>query len=207
MERHSDAVAVETWQNGDTVSFTVGNETKASPPWTATPRQSLSWSTPTVGRTERPVPLHRQRAGDGEEYQCMYHEHILRMIEARHWLWATHVWNLFDFAADGRDEGGAHGVNQKGLVSFDRKLKKDAFYLYKAAWSREPFVYLCGSRYVNWAEETTQVKVYSNQGEVSLYVDGALVETQAGKTVFTFQVPITGEHTMEAVSGDCGIQF
>ena len=83
-----------------------------------------------------------------EQYQCVYHEHLLKCIEAqRPYLWATHVWNMFDFAADGRDEGGAHGLNQKGLVSFDRKQKKDAFYLYKAAWSKESFVHLCGKRY------------------------------------------------------------
>ena len=144
-----------------------------------------------------------ERGDYSEEYQCVYHEHILKMIEGRPWLWATHVWNLFDFAADGRDEGGMHGVNQKGLVSFDRKVRKDAFYLYKAAWSREPFVHICGSRYVNRAEDTTEVKVYSNQPEVTLYVDGALVGTQMGKTIFTFQVPITGDHTVEAVSGGC----
>ena len=64
-----------------------------------------------------------------ESYQALYHEHILDMIEERPWLWATHVWNLFDFAADGRDEGGKHGENQKGLVTFDRQIRKDAFYL------------------------------------------------------------------------------
>ena len=82
-----------------------------------------------------------------ESYQAVYHEHILQMIEKRPWLWATHVWNLFDFAADGRDEGGKHGENQKGLVTIDRKTKKDAFYLYKAAWNKkEAFVRLCGKR-------------------------------------------------------------
>ena len=141
-----------------------------------------------------------ERGDYSEEYQCVYHEHILNMIEARPWLWATHVWNLFDFAADGRDEGGVHGVNQKGLVSFDRKTKKDAFYLYKAAWSREPFVHLCGSRYVNRAEDVTGVKVYSNQGEVSLYVDGTLFGTQTGRTIFRFQVPICGKHTIVAAA-------
>ena len=137
-----------------------------------------------------------------ESYQALYHEHLLAMIEARPWLWATHVWNLFDFAADGRDEGGKHGVNQKGLVTMDRQLKKDAFYLYKAAWNkREPFVHLCGSRYVDRAEDVTEVKAYSNQPEVALYVDGKLLESQAGKTVFRFQVPISGEHTIEAKAG------
>ena len=139
-----------------------------------------------------------------ETYQCVYHEHMLKMIEARPWLWATHVWNLFDFGADGRDEGGKHGENQKGLVTFDRKLKKDAFYLYKAAWNhKEAFVHLCGSRYVDRTEEVTEVKAYSNQDEVSLYVDGKLFATQQGHVVFTFQVPISGEHTIEARAGGC----
>ncbi len=145
----------------------------------------------------------RPEKGDySETYQCVYHEHLLRCIEERPYLWATHVWNLFDFAADGRDEGGKHGENQKGLVTFDRKLKKDAFYLYKAHWSKEPFVHLCGRRYVNRAEDTTEIKVYSNQSKVTLLVDGVEVGAQVGKTVFTFQIPLTGEHTVTAKSGD-----
>jgi beta-galactosidase len=139
-----------------------------------------------------------------ESYQCVYHEHMLNLIEARPWLWATHVWNLFDFGADGRDEGGKNGQNQKGLVTFDRKLKKDAFYLYKAAWNKsEPFVHLCGSRYVDRAESITEVKVYSNLEEVSLYVDDRLFETKSGKTVFKFSVPISQSHTVKAVAGGC----
>ncbi|MEG1175185.1 MAG: glycoside hydrolase family 2 TIM barrel-domain containing protein [Ruthenibacterium sp.] len=134
-----------------------------------------------------------------ESYQAMYHEHMLRMIEQRPWLWATHVWNLFDFAADGRDEGGKHGENQKGLVTMDRKLKKDAFYLYKAAWNKQmPFVHLCGSRYVNRTEDVTEIKVYSNEPEIQLYVDGKLLCAQQGKTVFSFSVPISGKHIIEA---------
>ena len=139
-----------------------------------------------------------------ESYQTVYHEHMLAMIEARPWIWATHVWNLFDFAADGRNEGGKNGQNQKGLVTFDRKEKKDAFYLYKAAWNKtEPFVHLCGSRYVDRTEDVTEIKAYSNQSEVSLYVDGRLVETKAGKTVFKFSVPINGTHSIEAKAGSC----
>ena len=146
----------------------------------------------------------RPEQGDyTEEYQCVYHEHMLRIIEERPYLWATHVWNLFDFAADGRDEGGKKGENQKGLVAFDHKTKKDAFYLYKAAWSREPFAHLCGKRYVDRAEETTLIKVYSNCERVTLLVDGKELETRTGRTVFTFEVPITGEHRIEAVSGAC----
>lgn len=145
-----------------------------------------------------------ERGDYTESYQALYHEHMLAMIEARPWLWATHVWNLFDFAADGRDEGGKHGENQKGLVTMDRKTKKDAFYLYKAAWNKtEPFVHLCGSRYVDRTEAVTEIKAYSNQPEVSLYLDGKLLASQSGKTVFKFSVPISGEHTIEAKAGDC----
>ncbi|WP_278899069.1 glycoside hydrolase family 2 protein [Roseburia hominis] len=137
-----------------------------------------------------------------ETYQTVYHEHMLKMIEERPYLWATHVWNMFDFAADGRDEGGKHGVNQKGLVTMDRKLKKDAFYLYKAYWNKEDaFVHICGSRYVDRKEDTTEVKVYSNQTTVSLYVDGTLLETQDGSRIFRFAVPMTGEHEIVAKAG------
>ena len=139
-----------------------------------------------------------------ETYQTVYHEHMLQMIEARPWLWATHVWNLFDFAADGRDEGGKHGENQKGLVTIDRKTKKDAFYLYKAAWNKtEKFVHLCGRRYVDRTEEVTEIKVYSNQPEVTLLVDGKEIATQTGKTIFAFRVPITGAHTITAKADSC----
>ncbi len=146
----------------------------------------------------------RPEKGDyTEEYQALYHEHMLHMIEARPYLWATHVWNLFDFAADGRDEGGKHGENQKGLVTFDRSLRKDAFYLYKAAWNKsEPFVHLCGKRYVNRCEDETEIKVYSNQPHVKLYVDGALVGEQDGQTVFRFRVPLLGEHLVQAEAGE-----
>ena len=139
-----------------------------------------------------------------ESYQAVYHEHILGMIEQRPWLWATHIWNIFDFAADGRDEGGKHGENQKGLVTFDRQTKKDAFYLYKAHWNKkEPFVHIAGGRYVDRTEPVTEIKVYSNQDEVTLSVDGKPFETQKGRYVFRFRVPISGEHSIHASSGDC----
>ncbi len=152
---------------------------------------------------------HPEKGDYTESYQCVYHEHMLSMIEERPWLWATHVWNLFDFAADGREEGGKPGQNQKGLVTFDRKLKKDPFYLYKAAWNKtETFVHLCGSRYVDRTEDVTEIKVYSNQSEVSLFVDGRLLASQTGKTVFRFTVPITGEHSIEARSGSaCAVML
>lgn len=109
---------------------------------------------------------------------------------------------MFDFAADGRDEGGKNGENQKGLVTFDRKTRKDAFWLYKAHWSKEPFVHLCGSRYVDRCEEVTEVKVYTNQPEVPLLVDGKEVSTQSGSKVLVWTVPLSGTHTVTAQYGD-----
>ena len=94
-------------------------------------------------------------------------------------------------------------MNHKGLVTFDRKTKKDSFYLYKAYWSEEPFVHLCGSRYADRAEQVTTVKVYTNQSEVSLYCNGKLVETKTGDRVFTFKVPISGQVKLEALAGKC----
>ena len=94
-------------------------------------------------------------------------------------------------------------MNHKGLVTFDRKLKKDSFYLYKAWWSKDPFVYIAGKRYVDRAEKKTTVKVFSNCSEVSLYANGELVATQKGDKVFTFRLPLDGEVELEAVSGEC----
>ena len=143
-----------------------------------------------------------ERGDYSEGYQCLYHEHLLHCIEERPYLWATHVWNMFDFAADGRDEGGKHGENQKGLVTFDRKIRKDAYYLYKAAWSDEKFVHLCGRRYVERENETTEVKVYSNLDEVTLFVDGKELETKSGKRIFRFTVSGAGEHVITARAGE-----
>lgn len=135
-----------------------------------------------------------------EEYQAVYHEHMLKMWKERPYIWAMHVWNMFDFAADGREDGGEKGVNHKGLVTFDRRIKKDAFYIYKAYLSKKPFVHLCGSRYIDRAEEVTQIRVYSNLPRVTLIVDGREVETKEGEKVFSFEIPISAEHTIEAVA-------
>ena len=81
------------------------------------------------------------RSGDyTEEYQAYYHEELIKQLYTRKYMWATHVWNMFDFGADSRNEGGENGQNHKGLITFDRKYKKDSFYAYKAWLSDEPFV-------------------------------------------------------------------
>ncbi len=136
-----------------------------------------------------------------EQFQALYHEYMLRMFHRMPYLWGTYVWNMFDFGADGRDEAGDYGKNHKGLVSMDRRVKKDAFYAYKAWWSDEPFVHLCGSRYADRTEEETEIKVYSNQKKVALYVDGACAGEQEGDHVFVFKVRISGDHEILAKSG------
>lgn len=132
-----------------------------------------------------------------EDYQALYHEHMAQIISDRPWLWATHVWNMFDFGCDSRDEGGVKGRNNKGLVTLDRKIKKDSFYVYKAYWSDEAFVHISGRRYVMRMGETTTIKVYSNLPEVSLYVNGEQFETKAGSHIFIFEnVPLEDGYTL-----------
>ena len=145
---------------------------------------------------------HPKREDQTEEYQAVYHEYLLKCFDKRPFMWATHVWNMFDFAADARDQGGEAGMNHKGLVTFDRKIKKDSFYLYKAWWSKEPFVHICSKRYVDRCETTTKVKVYSNQPRVALYVDGNKFAEIVGDKVFEFEVPLAGELHLEAVAGE-----
>ena len=145
---------------------------------------------------------HPEKGDYTETYQCIFHEHMAKLIADRPWLWATHVWNMFDFAADARNPGGEPGMNHKGLVTFDRKTRKDAFYLYKAYWSDEPFVHLCGRRFVNRTGSKLKVKVYSNQPEVSLYQNGKLVETKKGDKVFNFTLPMLDKNELEVRSGD-----
>ena len=145
---------------------------------------------------------HPRRGDQSEEYQCKYNEYMLKFFEKRPFMWATHLWNMFDFAADARNQGGEPGMNHKGLVTFDRKIKKDSFYIYKAWWSKEPFVHICGKRFVDRVETINEIKVYSNQNAVTLYANGKKVGTKTGSHVFTFKVQNLGEMKLEAVSGD-----
>ena len=138
-----------------------------------------------------------------EEYQAYYHEELIKQLFSRKYIWATHVWNMFDFGADARAEGGENGQNHKGLVTMDRKYKKDAFYAYKAWLSDEPFVHLCGKRYVDRVEDVTKVTVYSNQPEVELFVNGESIgKKTAADHFFYFDVPNVGESVITAKAGD-----
>lgn len=139
-----------------------------------------------------------------EEYQAYYHEELIRQLFTRPYIWATHVWNMFDFGADARNEGGENGQNHKGLITFDRKYKKDAFYAYKAWLSDEPFVHICGKRYVDRVEDVTKVTVYSNQPEVELFVNGESLGRQTSpEHFFYFAVPNAGRSELVAVAGGC----
>lgn len=146
---------------------------------------------------------HPRRGDHTEEYQAIYHEYMLECFARHKWLWSTHVWNMYDFAADARDQGGEPGMNHKGLVTFDRKTRKDSFYIYKAWWSNEPFVHICSKRFIDRTQNEIEVKVYSNQKQVTLYANGEKLAEQEGEHIFRFRVKLDGEVKVQAVAGDC----
>ncbi len=139
-----------------------------------------------------------------EEYANHYHQEMLKTFAARPYLWATHQWNCFDFAADARNEGGVQGRNNKGLITYDRKIKKDAFYIYKAWWNPEPMVYVSGCRFVDRAPEERNVIVYTNCDEVTLVINGQDVATKAAQDhMIVFEnVVVDGENIVTAYAGD-----
>ena len=138
-----------------------------------------------------------------EEYQAYYHEELIKQLFTRKYLWATHVWNMFDFGADARAEGGENGQNHKGLMTFDRSYKKDAFYAYKAWLNPEPMVHICGKRYVDRVEDVTKVTVYSNNPTVELFANGESLGVQESDNhFFYFDVPNVGETTLVAKAGE-----
>ena len=138
-----------------------------------------------------------------EEYQALYHEHMAQVFEDRPWVWASHVWNMFDFGCAARNEGGVRGRNNKGLITMDRKTKKDSYYVYQAYWTKNPMVHIAGRRLSLRAAATTEIKVYSNQDSVVLYVNGKEVGQQTAHRVFKFDVALDeGFNTILAVAGD-----
>ena len=140
-----------------------------------------------------------------EEYQAYYHHEMLKTFAVRPFIWSTHVWNMFDFAADARDEGGVKGMNNKGLVTYDRKTKKDSFYLYKAYWNNEEkFVWIASKRFVERELEEIKVRVYTNLDEVTLFnndIEIATVKVQDHEAVFDVKLS-EGENNIVATSGE-----
>ncbi len=108
-----------------------------------------------------------------EEWQAIVHEEAWKQMKARPFVWGTFAWCMFDFAVASRHEGGVPGRNDKGLVTYDRKTRKDAFYFYKANWSEDPVLYLTSRRFTERTNAVTDVKVYSNAGEAELLVNGS----------------------------------
>jgi beta-galactosidase len=137
-----------------------------------------------------------------EEYQTLLHEQTWTQMAARPFLWGKFVWNMFDFAVDTRNEGDTPGRNDKGLVSYDRQTRKDAFYWYQANWTTEPMVHINGRRFNPRNTETVDVKVYSNASMVSLRLNG--VEQGSAQRVDGHQylwlaLPLAlGENVLEA---------
>jgi len=137
-----------------------------------------------------------------EEYQALYHEHMAKVLDERPWIWSSHVWNMFDFGCAARNEGGVAGRNNKGLVTIDRKTKKDSYYIYQAYWTDKPMVHICGKRYAKRAGETTEIRVYSNQPSVTLYLNGEKAEEKSAEKVFVFTVSLKeGFNTILADAG------
>lgn len=110
-----------------------------------------------------------------EEYQLIFHENALRTLNERKFVLGGYVWAMFDFGSEIRNEGGEKGINQKGLVTIDRKIKKDAFYLYKAYWSKKPFVKLAGKRFINRHKDINDIVVLSNLEQIKLYVNNQFI--------------------------------
>lgn len=140
-----------------------------------------------------------------ENWQAYYHEENWKAIAQRPFIWGTFVWNMFDFGAAHRTEGEIPGRNDKGLVTFDRKYKKDAFYFYKANWNHsEPFVYIAERRLTERKQPRQTIKVYSNQAEVELFVNGKSLGKKKGESgIFLWtDVPMQpGKNQWRAVSG------
>jgi len=144
-----------------------------------------------------------KRGDNSEEYHVKYHEYMLKCFKRYPYMWAHYYWNMFDFAADARNQGGEPGMNHKGLITFDRKTKKDAFYLYKAYWNKkDKFVYLAGRRYEKRECLQQVITVYSNLPEVSLYQNGRLVGTKQGENVFKFAITLEAENLLEVKAGE-----
>ncbi len=118
---------------------------------------------------KQPVPTGQWHP---EEWEALVHEAAWPAMKQRPYIWGTFAWCMFDFAVSSRHEGGVLGRNDKGLVTYDRKTKKDAFYYYKANWTDDPMVYITSRRFTDRTNAVTDVKIYSNTHEVELLLNG-----------------------------------
>ncbi len=139
-----------------------------------------------------------------EEYHALYHEKTLKIFNQYDYVWGTYVWNMFDFGSDMRDEGGIQGMNNKGLVTFDRQVKKDAFYWYQSMWSQKPMLHITSKRFVDRHTDSIIVKVYSNLDKVELTHNGVAIKMkEQDGTIFYFEVGLVdGANEVVATAGD-----
>jgi beta-galactosidase len=117
------------------------------------------------------TPINSHGRPHPEEYQELYHEASWEQLKTRQYLWAVFVWNMFDFASDSRNEGDLTDINDKGMVTYDRTINKDAYYFYRANWSNRPTLHLVGRRYTDRPNAVIDVKAYSNASQAHLWVN------------------------------------
>ncbi len=151
--------------------------------------------------------LHQPKPGGPfhpEEWQSFVHENAWATLHNNPKLWGTFVWVMFDFASDARDEGGTPGINDKGLVTHDRRTKKDAYFFYQANWSDQPMVHIAARRMTPRQQAETAVKVYPNSTEVELRVNGRSLGTTKPDAVHVFHwgkiVLQPGNNRIEAIA-------
>jgi hypothetical protein len=141
-----------------------------------------------------------------EEYQNLFHESHWQQMKVRPFLWSKFIWNLFDFASDGRNEGSTPGLNDKGLVTYDRQVRKDAFYWYKANWTTNPMVYITGHTFTNRLTNAITAKVYANCDSVELFLNGVSQgATTSTNCIFTWPVMLQAGTNMVQAVGTKGV--
>jgi beta-galactosidase len=123
--------------------------------------------------SENPLatPINSHGRPHPEEYQELYHEAAWEALKARPYVWGVFIWNMFDFASDSRNEGDSTDINDKGMISYDRTVAKDAFYFYRANWSAQPTLHLVGRRFLQRPQTLIDVKAYSNAAQAHLWIN------------------------------------
>jgi beta-galactosidase len=151
-------------------------------------------------------PVHRPDARGHwhpEQWQALVHEGAWRQLSAKPYLWASFIWVGFDFPSMGRDEGDHKGRNDKGLITFDRAVRKDAYFWYQANWTEKPMVYITSRRYAVRSNQDVEVKVYSNQPKITLQLNGKSIGTlKVVGHIAAWQVKLQkGPNRIEATAG------
>ncbi|MGS0972422.1 MAG: glycoside hydrolase family 2 protein [Candidatus Izemoplasmataceae bacterium] len=138
-----------------------------------------------------------------EEFHALWHEKTYEILSNIDYVWGTYVWNMFTFGSDVRQEGGIKGKNNKGLVSFDRKIKKDAFYYYQAKWSKTPMLHLTSKRFTKRFQRDIVIKVYSNLKQITILLNGKEIKNIDKKdVVYTAGIHLAeGENYVQVTGG------